>query len=105
MLRWWPWGALTSINNRKLVLESTRDGIFGASCLLHCGFTLKGPLIDGQDAIRALHSWVQSHISHNGSQTVALRHHYVDKPNHKGKYWPPSGVKCPTDPTLDAAKR
>ena len=81
-------------------MESKRDGIFGVSCLLHCGFTLEGPLIDGQDAIRALHDWVRSYIDLNGTMPSAQRHHYVDRPNQKGHYWPPTGAKCPVKPTL-----
>ena len=96
-----------SSRNMAIVLESERDGIFGASCLLHCGFTLTGPLIDGQNAIQALYDWAQSHarpdLHRSASSSKPQRHHYIDRPGHNGLYWPPSGSHCPVDPTASAA--
>eukprot|EP01045_Picozoa_sp_COSAG04_P004354 COSAG04_NODE_188_length_20978_cov_7.733225_2_plen_120_part_00 len=73
-----------------------RDGLFGASCLLHCGFTLEGPLIRGQNAIVALHEWAEAHFRGDGERGG---HHYKDGPDKKGRYWPPSGELCPLKPT------
>ena len=47
------------------ILASTRDGLFAASCLLHCGFTLDGPLIRGENAISALFKWAAEYWPRN----------------------------------------
>jgi len=67
-----------------------------------CGFTLAGPLIDGQNAIDALYDWVEWHLSGGGgggNDPEGQRHDWIDKPNEKGKYWPPTGEKCPAKPS------
>jgi hypothetical protein len=40
-----------------------------------------------------------------GGVSTGGKHHYVDKPNRKGKYWPPTGTRCPLDPTMAAGTR
>ena len=67
------------------VMKSGRDGVFAASCLLHTGFTLDGPLIDSQNAVEALHSWMSSGLSTDKHEDIC----------DDNKYWPPCGKKCP----------
>ena len=70
------------------VMRSSRDGLFAPSCLLHTGFTLDGPVIDGMNAVSATWQWM--------ANATGPRHH-IDKcrDNRFGGYYPPCGKKCP----------
>jgi hypothetical protein len=78
--------------NMRAVVANKRDGIFAASCLIHCEFSLVGPLIGGQSAFGALFSWAQSHFAGEGGTGA---HSFVDDSDAHGWYWPPTGLKCP----------
>jgi hypothetical protein len=39
--------------------DTPRDGLFAASCLMHTGFGLAAPLINGTNAVDATFQWYQ----------------------------------------------
>ena len=86
-------------SNFAQVLHNSRDGVFAASCFLHCHFTLDRPLVNGTNVIDALYSWTlqymgksdSAHLSHNGD------FNWIDRcPN--DQYWPPCNKHCPLLP-------
>lgn len=118
----WPESAKTFVSdygknaseNFGQVLNSTRDGMFAASCLLHCNFKLDKPLIDGENAVGGLYKWIKQYMPHSdmnkkradGEQgTVLLPHHgnpqaafkWIDRCKNN-VYWPPCNSKCPAIP-------
>ena len=90
------------------VLNSTRDGVFVASCLLHCNFKLDEPIIEGENAVGGLFKWMQQYINGGkkkvgGGRSVSPQtpspasFKWMDACN-DGVYWPPCNSKCPLVP-------
>jgi hypothetical protein len=73
-------------------MKSARDGLFAASCLLHTGFTLDGPIIKGVNAIQALWNWL-----HDNSTKTPTDHKFLDECR-DDKFFPPCGSHCPLTP-------
>jgi len=101
--------AQNASDNFQQVLGSTRDGVYAASCLLHCGFLLDQPLIDGVGAIDALFLWGMSYFEPASSLRTGADHKYIDSPctsiTHltKKTFYPPCGKSCPTKISASAA--
>ena len=91
--RWDEFGNNATNMLAETVMKSGRDGVFAASCLLHTGFTLDGPLIDSQNAVEALHAWLYRNTTTitSGSDNSDKHEDVCDN----NKYWPPCGEKCP----------
>ena len=89
--RWIEYGQNMTATMADTVMKSERDGLFAPSCLMHTGFTLGGPIIDGMNVVDALYAWMYpSTDSRNLSNSN--KHADVCK---DGKYYPPCGEKCP----------
>ena len=88
--RWSTFGQNASVLLANTVMKSERDGLFASSCLIHTGFTLDGPLIDSQNAVEALYSWVFS--KENSTAQRSHKHQDICAGN---RYYPPCGHKCP----------
>jgi len=70
----------------SVVFNNSRNGLFAPSCLIHCGLTLDGPLIDGINGIQAVWQWVQQTNPPPGT------YQHMDACK---TYFPPCGHKCP----------
>ena len=86
------------------VLNSPRDGLFAASCFMHCGFTLDQPTIGGTMVIDALWSWIQRELKGEQSETLGSGFKWIDDcpakhPDGETAYWPPCNPTCPLLPT------
>ena len=93
------------------VLKSTRDGMFAASCLLHCNFKLHKPLINGENAVGGLYKWIKQympdHHRTNKDGFLALLPNlnpqsafkWIDRCKNE-IYWPPCNSKCPLIPDI-----
>ena len=94
--RWIQYGQNMTATLANTVMKSERDGVFAPSCLMHTGFTLDGPIIDGMNAVEALHAWMYpsstSTSTSNNNNNNNNKHADVCK---NGKYYPPCGKKCP----------
>jgi len=77
----------------KTVLLSGRDGLFAASCLIHTGFTVDGPLINGTSAVNAMYQWLTQASGPGGGSA----YHNIDRCR-GGRFFPPCGKKCPLKP-------
>merc|ERR1712167_473895 len=84
------------------LLNSSRDGVFAASCYMHCGFTLTKPTIRGAFAVGALYEWVSSVTGHSHHLEPPDRFKWVDSCSH-GRYWPPCNPTCPLNPKAAVA--
>ena len=90
--------------NMVQVLLSPRDGLFAASCFLHCGFTLDAPLIDGTMVVDALMSWVSTYQGGGAGPPLSQRTKWLDScGGPDGTFWPPCNPSCPFLPTLAEA--
>ena len=88
--RWAEYGNNCTEMLGHTVLQRARDGVFAPSCLMHTGFTLEGPLIDGLNAVQATWNWLFPGNATSANQT----NQYIDSCAH-GKLYPPCGKKCP----------
>lgn len=81
------------------ILATPSAGLFVASCFLHCGFTLKQPLINGTAAVDALHRWALTHSRNASVQNDgATNFKWIDNCT-GGSYWPPCNPMCPFNPS------
>ena len=94
----------------RLFTDTPRNGLFAASCLMHTGFELTEPLVNGTNAIDATFEWYKYHAEQFQNKGTATRHRDSAKasPNFvwmdtckDGKYFPPCDAKCPPTPTED----
>ena len=46
-----------SLSIQRLSRDTPRNGLFAASCLMHTGFELDKPLINGTNAVAATFEW------------------------------------------------
>ena len=76
------------------VMQSQRDGLFAPNCLLHTGFTLDGPLIQGVNAVQAMWNWLSATRSSNPMATPI---HLIDSCK-DNLFFPPCGKQCPKTP-------
>ena len=100
--------------NMAQIIASPRDGLFAASCFLHCGFTLDRPKINGTMVVDALFSWVLTylpdaqHPRYPGGVGVrsASDFKWVDRcaGGGGGEYWPPCNPTCPIVPGMEAER-
>ena len=92
------------------ILASPRDGLFAASCFLHCGFTLEHPKINNTMVVDALFSWVQTYLPNAGHHAYPGGARPHNGTNFKwidtcagpsgGEYWPPCNPSCPIIPKI-----
>ena len=90
------YGANASANLAQ-VLRNPRDGLFAASCFMHCFFQFEKPTIRGVGAIDALYSWMKHYLDPTSplgpSNATAFK--WVDQCK---SYWPPCNPTCPLSP-------
>ena len=92
-----------SSRNMQQILASPRDGLFAASCFLHCGFTLEKPKINNTMVVDALFAWVQTYLPGAGPRSVgASAFKWIDTCGGEGGgvYWPPCNPTCPIIPEV-----
>eukprot|EP00039_Didymoeca_costata_P014968 m.247611 g.247611 ORF g.247611 m.247611 type:complete len:388 (-) comp16128_c0_seq10:43-1206(-) len=77
-----------------LQVNATRDGLYAPSCLMHTGFELDKPLINGVGAVDALYKWATPYMH---GETPTTKSIYVDSCK-IGKYFPPCNGHCPPLP-------
>ena len=95
------YGANATANFRP-VLASARDGLFAASCFLHCGFELARPMINGTGVVNALSQWVSAHMAPTpGAFDDPYRYKWMDTCSRSGRFWPPCNPTCPLVPRFD----
>ena len=79
-----------------LQIDTARDGLYAPSCIMHCGFLLDRPLIQGQNAVAAMHSWV---MARSGRSTAAVGssggEFWWEDSCPDGNYYPPCNRHCP----------
>mgnify|MGYP001192617555 CR=1 FL=1 len=94
--RWSEYGINATTMFSATVGKSQRDGLFAPSCLLHTGFTLDGPLIDGVNGVQATWNWMYPTNSSSSSihSTETNNNFHMDVCKSK-KYYPPCGKSCP----------
>lgn len=78
---------------QAVVSNKARDGVFAASCLLHTGFVVGQPTIDGVDALHALYNWA---VAEPGKAPPST---FIDK---CASYWPPCNKNCPWPPSASS---
>ena len=86
-------------SNFAQVLDNSRDGVFAASCFLHCHFTLDRPLINGTNVVDALYLWALQYMrkSDGAHMSYTGDFNWIDRcPN--DQYWPPCNKHCPLLP-------
>ena len=92
----WHWineyGANATENFKQINI--TRDGLYAPVCLMHTGFLLKKPIINGVGVADALMGWLKQYLPGEARQGVAGAHMYEDHCKN-GKYYPPCNPACP----------
>ena len=100
-----------------LQINTARDGLYAPSCIMHCGFLLDHPLIDGQNAVAAMHSWVMARsgraatVESGGSSSAAdirgdsgaAGQFMWQDSCPDGKYYPPCNRHCPKSVAVSAS--
>ena len=92
------WNLDQYAHNATMMLDQTvfnnpRDGLFAASCLIHTGFNLDGPIINGTSAPVALYQWLTQALGPGGG----VAYHHIDRCR-GGRFYPPCGKRCPLKP-------
>ena len=84
--RWGNYGVNASAMFQSTVGQDKRgkNGLFAPSCLLHTGFTLDGPFINGINGIQATWNWMYP-SSFNDSSKGDQRDFYVDSCKNNSK--------------------
>eukprot|EP00750_Incisomonas_marina_P009503 INCI16027.2.p3 GENE.INCI16027.2~~INCI16027.2.p3 ORF type:complete len:438 (+),score=75.08 INCI16027.2:192-1505(+) len=101
-----------SLSIQRLSRDTPRNGLFAASCLMHTGFELDKPLINGTNAVAATFEWYEYHAArfHSAAKLVGRtrpqRHNdadfvWVDHCSDE-KYFPPCDAVCPATPDANA---
>ena len=92
----WKWIKAYGVNATKNFQEinSTRDGLFAPSCLIHCEFELDKPIIDGINVATALFNWAKQYMPSNELHAMNGSHIHMDTCK-SGVYYPPCNPTCP----------
>ena len=90
------YGANASANMAQ-VLGNPRDGLFAASCFMHCFFRFDQPQIRGVGAIDALYSWIKRYLNPTSplDPLSGATFKWIDQCK---SYWPPCNPTCPLSP-------